>query len=259
MFTDMSGIHVRHAAHPEAIDALSPEESADIDTVLFYDMAGIPGTGVPDGSDTEGKPSLAYRNSIESLLDHGVGIVLLNHALVSWPHWPLWRQITRTSFLLQAGELNGRHTPGSGYRGGHGPHPNPTFSVHPQQDHPVLEALGDGFEITDELYLKTDGFESSVLPLLRADYPFTSENFTAPPMASAEEQANWNHPAGSDLVVWANALNASPIVCCELGDSPTAFDNGAFRQLLKNALRWTASDEARQWALEWQAEDPGCS
>ncbi len=250
MFDAMPGVDVITVAHPQASAALAPDALADTQAVLFYDMAGIPGTGVPDGSDGQGQPDVGFQSNIEAMLDRGVGIVLLNHATVAWPNWPLWRQITASSFMLMAGELNGEQLPGSGYRGGHGPHPNPTFRVLPQGQHPVLEGLGEGFEIADEIYLKTAGFEGSVLPLLRADYPFEAANFTPPPMAPAAEQAAWQHPPGSDLVVWANALRASPIVVSELGDSPSAFGNPGFRKLLENALRWTASEEARRWAAE---------
>ncbi len=248
MFEAMPGIEVTAVTHPEATVALAPNALADYQTILFYDMAGIPGTGVPDGSDEHGQPGDVLKQHIEALLERGVGLVLLNHATVAWPNWPLWRQITGSSFMLMAGELGGKWLPGSGYRGGHGPHPNPTFRLVPQGEHPVLEGLGEGFEITDEIYLKTPGFEANVLPLLRADYPFIAENFTPPPMASAEEQAGWDHPPGSNLVTWANALASSPIVVSELGDSPSAFRNPGFRRLLENALRWTASAAARQWA-----------
>lgn len=241
-------LEVTAVAHPEATAALAPAALAPYQAVLFYDMAGIPGTGVPDGSDGDGQPSAEFQANIEALLDRGVGLVLLNHATVSWPHWPRWRQITGSSFMLRAGVLNGEQLPGSGYRGGHGPHPNPTLPLVAEPPHPVLDGLTEGFEITDEIYLKTSGFEADVLPLLRGDYPFEADNFTPPPMASPEEQASWQHPPGSNLLVWANAVASSPIVVSELGDSPSAFANPGFRRLLENALTWTASSAARDWA-----------
>jgi len=248
MFEAMPGIEASMVAHPDATDALSPTALEDYAVVLFYDMAGIPGTGVPDGSDQSGQPSEAFAANIDAMLDRGIGLVLLNHATVAWPHWSRWREITGSSFMLMAGELNGVRLPGSGYRGGHGPHPNPTFELIPQGQHPVLDGLEDGFEITDEIYLKTADFEPAVLPLLRGDYPFEAANFTPPPMAPADEQNNWQHPDGSDLLVWANAVASSPIVVSELGDSPSAFGNPGFRKLLENALRWSASADARRWA-----------
>ena len=234
---------------------LQPEYVAAYDSVLFYDMSGIPGVGLlHDGSNDTGVPPAGYVRSIEALVAAGKGLVLLNHATVSWPQWPLWRQIHGSSFMLQEGELNGQTVAGSGYRGGHGPHPNPTLHLRPQGQHPVLAGLEQGFEITDEIYLKTAEYEQNVLPLMRGEYDFVAENFTPPPLAPEAEQANWNHPPGSDLLVWANAVQASPVVVSDVGDSPAAFGNPGFRKLLSNALHWVASDAARQWAQEFRAK-----
>jgi hypothetical protein len=250
MFADQDRVDVTLVEQPAAQVVLRPENAGAYDAVLFYDMSGIPGIGLlHDGANDTGVPPEDYVRSIEALLERGTGIVLLNHATVSWPEWPLWRQITGSSFMLREGDLHGERVPGSGYRGGHGPHPNPTLRLVPEaKDHPVLAGIEDGFEITDEIYLKTAGFEQRVQPLLRGDYEFVAGNFTPPPLAPAEEQQRWDHPPGSDLVVWANAAGASPVVASDVGDSPAAFGNPAFRRLLLNALCWVASPEARAWA-----------
>jgi hypothetical protein len=250
MFEGDDDVDVTMVDQPAAQVVLRPENADAYDAVLFYDMSGIPGVGLlHDGANNTGVPSDDYRASIEALLERGTGIVLLNHGTVSWPEWPLWRQIHGSSFMLQLGDLNGEQTPGSGYRGGHGPHPNPTINLIPvDSDHPVLAGLENGLTITDEIYLKTPGFEANVTPLLRSDYEFVADNFTPPPMASAEEKADWNHPQGSNLLVWANAAGNSPVVASDVGDSPEAFGNPDFRRLLHNALTWVASEQARNWA-----------
>lgn len=249
MFAEMSGITATLVEQPAAQAVLKPEHMGAYDAVLFYDMSGIPGIGLlHDGANDAGIPPEDYKASIEALVKSGKGLVLLNHATVSWPLWPLWREISGSSFMLQAGELDGATTPGSGYRGGHGPHPNPTLRLIPQCKHPVLAGLQDGFEIRDEIYLKTAGFERQVTPLLRGDYDFVAENFTPPPLAPPEEQANWNHPPGSNLLVWAHSAQASPVVASDLGDGPSAYENPGFRRLLENALKWVASAEAKAWA-----------
>ena len=256
MFDDMPGVSSTLVQQPAAQVLLRPENADAYDAVLFYDMSGIPGIGLlHDGANDTGVPPESYRAGIEALLDRGTGLVLLNHATVSWPLWPLWRQITGTSFMLQAGELDGEEVPGSGYRGGHGPHPNPTLHLAPQCRHPVLAGLEDGFEITDEIYLKTAGFETGVKPLLRGDYEFVAENFTPPPLAPPDQQAAWNHPPGSDLIVWANRVGSSPVVASDVGDSPAAFGNPGFRRLIGNALRWVSSEEARAWARSGNDKD----
>lgn len=247
MFAALDGVEMTLVEQPAASVVIA-NSADDYDAVFFYDMCGIPGMDLPhDRSGGTGTPPADYARAIELLLQKGMGLVLVNHATVSWANWPLWRQISGSSFMLSAGELQDQQVPGSGYRGGHGPHPNATIKLLPQGEHPVLEGLSQGFEITDELYLKTDLYGPKVLPLLRGDYEFTANNFTAPPLASAEEQAGWDHPPGSDLIVWANAAGNSPIVVSDVGDGPVAFENPDYRTLIRNALHWVASDAAKSW------------
>ena len=248
MFEGMPTVTTTLVEQPAAQVILQPEHIVDFDAVLFYDMSGIPNVGLThDGANNTGKPPAVFVKAMESLLESGLGLVLLNHATFSWPLWPLWREITRSSAMLSAGELDGRHVPGSGYRGGHGPLPNATVKASPQGEHPVLSGLQAGFEITDELYLKTSGFESTVQPLLRADYEFVAENFTPPPLAPDKEQRSWVHPPGSNLIAWAHGCRQSPVVVTDLGDGPSAFDNPGFARFIENALHWVSSDEARAW------------
>jgi len=145
MFEAMDGVQMTLVEQPAAQVVLQPEHIEPYDAVFFYDMSGIPGAGLlHDGAEAEGQPPPAYRRAIEGLLEAGKGLVLVNHATVSWPRWPLWRRITGSSFMLTAGELDGVAVPGSGYRGGHGPLPNATIRLLPQQTHPVLAGLEDG-------------------------------------------------------------------------------------------------------------------
>lgn len=249
MFDAMEGVTATLVEQPAAQVVLQPGHVEPYDAIFFYDMSGIPGVGLlHDGANDTGIPPKEYVAAIEGLLDAGKGMVLVNHATVGWPLWPRWREITGSSFMLTAGELNGKRTPGSGYRGGHGPLPSATIRLVPQGDHPVLAGLEGGFDITDELYLKTAGYEAKVTPILRGDYDFVQENFTPPPMAPQDEQDNWDHPPGSDLVVWANACRNSPIIVSDVGDSPLAYDDPNYRKLMENSLKWVASEDARAWA-----------
>ncbi len=251
MFSGMEGIVTTLVEQPAAQIVLQPGAVDAYDVIFFYDMCGIPGAGLlHDGANDTGVPPEDYVSAVEGLLDAGKGLILVNHATVSWPLWPLWREISGSSFMLTAGELNGKQVPGSGYRGGHGPLPSATIKLVPQGKHPVLAGLEDGFEITDELYLKTSDYEANVLPLLRGEYDFVAENFTPPPMAPPEEQANWDHPPGSNLIVWANAVGNSPIVVSDVGDSPLAYDDPNYRRMIENAIRWLASSDARDWAKQ---------
>lgn len=252
MLADLPGVNACLVEHPAAQSVLAASDAARWDAVLFYDMCGIPGIGAThDLADEHGTPTPDYVAAIEALLARGTGIVLLNHGTVQWPFWPLWREISGSSFQLTNTLVDGEMVPGSGYRGGHGPLPNATVQLVAQARHPALEGLDGGFEVTDELYLKSPAFESSVLPLLRANYDFVQENFSPPPLAPADQQASWKHPRGSDLVAWANAAGRSAVVATDIGDGPSTYASAGFRRFLANSLAWVASDAAREWVIEW--------
>ena len=248
MFDDNPDVIATFVEQPAAQVMLRPKNVAPYDAVVFYDMWGVPLDGASAGQDL---PPADYVMAIEALLESGKGLVLLNHALVQWPLWPLWREISGSTFMLAEGELQGRRLPGSGYRGGAGePHRNVTHRLSPVDPaHPVVAGLGDGFVITDELYLRLPHRPSAdIIPLLISDYEFTQANFNPPPLAPKDQQQAWRHPDGDNLVVWAKRTRNSPVVASEAGDGPPAYNNPAFRQMLSNAIAWVASQEARTWA-----------
>lgn len=241
MFDENPEVNSTAVEQPAAQVMLRPENVQPYDTIVFYDMLAIDGSPIPED----------YKASIEALIESGKGIVMMNHATLQWPAWEGWREISGSSFRLGGeGEVFGEIVPASGYRGGGGePERNGHHHLSPvQKGHPVLEGLEDGFDIVDEIYIKTKGFESrpGILPLMRSDYPMVKENFNAP-VASAEERAKWDHPEGSDLIVWANKAGNSPVVAMDAGDGPEAYTNPQFRKLLNNAIHWVASDDARAW------------
>jgi hypothetical protein len=248
IFDDNPELTASFVDQPAAQAVLRPDSAKNYDAILFYDMWGIP---MDPTSSASAEPPADYVKSIEALLARGTGLVLLNHALVQWPQWPLWREISGTTFLLSQSEQGGKTVPGSGYRGGAGePHRNARHRLSVVDPaHPVSRGLGEGFEIVDELYLRMPAAESpDIKPLLISDYPFTEKNFNPPPLASQEEQARWHHPDGNNVIVWAKRTGNSPIVASEAGDGPEAYANPAFRRMLYNALGWVASEEARAWA-----------
>lgn len=248
IFDQSSAMTSTFVEQPAAQVMLRPENVAPYDVVLFYDMWGIP---MDPTSSASAEPPADYVRAIEALLASGKGLVLFNHALVQWPLWPLWREISGTTFRLTEGEVNGVKVPGSGYRGGGGePHRNATHHLTPvDPSHPVAAGLEKGLTLTDELYLRTPlAASDDIVPLFRSDYAFTRANFNPPPLAPKEEQERWNHPDGDNINVWAKRSRGAPVVACEGGDGPPAYANPDFRRLVENAVKWVASPEARAWA-----------
>jgi trehalose utilization protein len=125
-------------------------------------------------------------------------------------------------------------------------------------DHPVTRGIPDAFDLEDELYLMPT-LEDDVVPLLRSDARFTTDEFYSAGLAvqgQRDTNAGWTHPPGSDLVGWAKRVGSSPIVYLQPGHGPATYASPAYRQLLGNAIRYVASDDAHAWATEGGAVGP---
>ncbi len=90
------------------------------------------------------------------------------------------------------------------------------------------------------------------MPLLRHDADVAPQRFTSTyehVLHGSDAAPDCSgHPPASDLVAWATAAAASPVVYVQPGDSAATFGVAGYRQLIGNAVDWVASPEARAWA-----------
>jgi type 1 glutamine amidotransferase len=114
--------------------------------VLFYFFP----QGAPTGCGVAGDPARA----IGDLLDAGQGLVVLHHALLAYPDWPLWDEIV-----------------GCSGRGRFSYHPGTRYEARVAQgENPILDGLA-GWEMTDETYVMPP---AEGAPLLTAAHPLSS-------------------------------------------------------------------------------------
>jgi uncharacterized protein len=224
---------------------LTPTAVTAFDALVFYDMPGITFTRADPPTEFP-RPSDSMVEGMRALLQEGVGMVFLHHAVASWPAWEEYAEIVGGRFHYQPGTLRGVSYPDSGYR----------FEVHHTVEvldptHPVCAGLGSLFELTDELYL-SPVFEGSVVPLLRTTFAMDdpSQFFSADAAIRGRRNTNdgWTHPTGSQLVGWAKNAGNSPVVYLQFGDGPATYADPSFRRVVDNAVRWVASEEAHAWA-----------
>ncbi len=233
---------VCHVEQPAAQRCLGPQAASDYDAILCYDMPGIDFTAADAPRLVTPDPD--FVRDYLAMLEEGVGVVFMHHAIAAWPAWPEYAEIVGGRFHYRPASLRGQQWPDSGYRH------QVTHSVRTVASHPVTEGVPEHFEITDELYL-CPVFEEDVVPLLRSDYNFQDNNFYSAARAVAGEmhsRVDWNHPAGSNLVAWAKRWGNSPIVYLQGGDDAAAMANEHVRRLVHNAIRWVSSDAAHVWA-----------
>lgn len=242
-----------HVEHPAAEYFFDPALAEDFDVFLFYDaFAGRKMTGMgPNGRPTYDypPPSEKLQADLKQLLTNGdKGFVLFHHALASWVHsWPAGVNGTNAYIEMMGAaadwglgvkNVRGKDYPKSGYRQG----TEQRITV-VDTAHPITEGVGD-FDIVDEPYL-CPILEDSVHPLLRTDFEPTVEKFAhAPNGANAGE----GHPPGSNLAGWVKTAENTPVVYIQPGHDNNAWSHPSFRRLMLNAIKWSASPEAKEWA-----------
>lgn len=235
LFQSMEGISATMVDQPAAAKLMNPEGMRGFDALVLYDMPGLDfeaGAGAPLHLDPP--PGLA--EGFRALLEDGKGVVALHHALAGWPTWDEYHEWLGGRFLYHPGTVRGRRVLDSGYAHG------VTYEAVVLADHPVTAGLPPRFALTDETYL-AEIFAEDVMPLLRADIPFTREQFFSAELAvggSMYERGGWDHPPGSDLIGWTREVASSRLVYLQPGDGPSVYDDPNYRRLVENAIRWVA-------------------
>lgn len=218
--------------------------SGRFDAIVCYDMPGVDFSGAVPGSAVPPPPG--YVHALQALMEAGQGFVFLHHALAAWPVWEEYAEIVGGRFHYRPARLRGVEWPDSGYRR----HVRHTVRV--VAEHPVTEGLPARFETCDELYL-CPVFEEDVLPLLRSEHDFSDRGFHSALRAitgNPDSNEGWSHPPGSALLGWAKHHRNSPVVYLQGGDDGEALADPHYRRLVHNAVRWVASEGAREWVQQ---------
>lgn len=145
-----------------------------------------------------------------NLLKQGVGILFLHHSLASYQNWDEYEKILGGRYYLAAGTKDGKSHEASTYQ--HDVEV-PVHVVDP--NHPVTRGVSD-FILHDEVYGKYEVLPD-MHPLLRTSHPLSSKTVA------------WWHPYGK-----------SRIVFIQLGHDHWAYENPAYRKLVKQAIVWVS-------------------
>lgn len=182
----------------------------------------------PDANDLYGSDSLEYydvlvfydmvqdispqqKSDFMECLEKGVGMVFLHHALVSYQHWDAFHEVVGGKYVLADMMDEADSSSASNYK-----HDESIRVLIADRDHPVTAGLQD-FEILDEVYINYR-VGDHVAPLLKT-----------------------SHPLSPPLIGWTNVHGRSRIVYLQSGHDRHAFDNTHYRQLVQQAIEWTAA------------------
>jgi hypothetical protein len=245
-----------HATSPSAQRWLAPEFAGQWDTILLHDIAGLALKRGIDPVPIAPDPGVA--EDLVGLLNAGQGIVVLHHAISSWPSWDGWAEAIGARFLYAPGRLRGVDLPSSGYRVGR-------FTVKmTDAAHPICAGVSD-FEINDELYF-APVLTDRIQPILHHDSDMSGELFqdtydevshgASTGVTCAGRAADGGLHGGSRLMGWTTVAGQSPLATLLMGDGPSTFEHPMFRLLLGNALDWASSSHARNFAKAAPFEVP---
>jgi type 1 glutamine amidotransferase len=241
MFETMEDIAWTHVEQPAAVALFSAAAARPFDALVMYDMPGMLFNNGKTRLQTEFVPHPPeLERGMAELLDAGKPLIFLHHAIAGWPTWVEYEKIIggRFHFRSTATRID------DGFRH------DTTHHLRAAVEHPITRGLGEGFDIEDELYLYTIDEEDKI-PLLRSGYEFDASNFSSTEEAGRSGKftnTGWAHPKGSNLIAWVKNAGNSPVTYIQAGHGPTAFANPSYRRLLSNAIRWSISPGAREWA-----------
>lgn len=149
-----------------------------------------------------------------SLLDRGVGIVGLHHAIAAWNQWPEYWKIIGARYFLKDTEENGKTWARSTYQ-----HDADIVYRPIKTDHPVTAGLR-AFTLRDETY-KGFRMEPDVEVILTAEHE------------AAQREAGWVHQ-----------YRQSRVCYLQPGHGPGCFSDLHYRQLVEQAILWVSARTA---------------
>jgi len=186
-----------HVRHPNAYEMLKADKIALYDVVLLYDM--------PKEISEE-----AQKDFI-TMLEDGMGLVVLHHAFCSYDFWPEYIAITGGRYHHFPWKENDVEKPVSTYKH------DVTFDVKVvDRNHPITRGV-ENFRITDETYGGTE-----ILP-------------TVHPLLATDESTS------GALVCWTNHYRNARVATFTLGHDHLTWKNPAFIRILSQSIRWAAS------------------
>lgn len=157
------------------------------------------------------KISEKRRDNFIALLEGGVGLVVLHHAIAAFSDWPEYRKIIGTKYWLETTEENGVKHEKSLWKEG------VDMKLHVEDSaHPVMAGITD-FVIHDETYKNYD-LEPGNHVILSCDAPTSQKE-----------------------VAWTRMYRNAKICFIQPGHGAFAYGDENYRRMLHQAITWVAA------------------
>ena len=240
MFESFEGTEAFLVEHPLAECVLNPQSLSDVDAVVLYDM---PGGNPWAGPGYEVQPSAEFKRGFHALLEAGMPIVALHHAIAAWTSWPDYAEALGGILLHFPGSVRGKPVMDGGTR-----FDVPMTISAEDPAHPLFAGLPASFILDDEAYLM-EVFEDSVDPVARSDVEFSCRHLYSLKLAmTGERRSNrgWERPPGSNVVAWTKRSINSAVAYIQPGHFSRTFENPNYRLLVRNAIEWSMAQSWRK-------------
>jgi len=196
-YPDIEYVHLPQKDHSELFEDIS---GWPYDVIVLYNMTQ--------------NISEKRRQNFVQLLDRGVGLVVLHHAIAAFQDWPEFQDIIGARYFLEEGTTAGVTHPKSGYQH------DVDFTVHVEDpDHPVTRGLTD-FRVHDETY---------------NNWYLASGNRVL---------LTTNHPASDKALCWVRRFRNANVCYIQMGHGPTIFADESYRRLIVQSICWAAGGRA---------------
>lgn len=195
IFKENAEIAFTEAKQGKSSEAYDRDDLLGVDVLVLYDMVQ--------------KITDAQKAKFLSLLEKGVGLVVLHHALASYQSWPEHEKTVGGKFLLRPETRDGATTPKSGTGGG-------PLDIHVVSKEHAITAGMDDFTFQDEYYIRCRVSDKVTLLL-------TTDN-----------------PKNQRQVAWCREHGKSRIVYLMSGHDQRVYNHPSYRRFVANAIRWAA-------------------
>jgi len=195
LFEQLPGIKA-YIQHTDEFTS-SPQEVRDgYDALVFYGM--LKDTPTNEAPWYARKPLAA----LERLGQTHQGIVVLHHALLAYPDWPVWDEIAGVQARIMRSY-----------------HPGESLGVQvAAPEHPICQGVSD-FEMVDETYMmdvKPDAVEGNQVVLTT------------------------QHPRSIRSLGWARTYQNARVFCFASGHGEATYANPGFQRVLANGILFVA-------------------
>lgn len=206
------------APFKEMFDSLKGPEFTFVDlkddSEIFEDISNWPYDAIVLYNMSQAISEKRRQNFI-TLLERGVGLVSLHHAIAAFSEWPEYRKIIGTKYWLEEKVEAGVTHPKSLWEEG------VEMKLHVEDPvHPVTKGVAD-FVIHDETYKGYD-LEAGNHLLLSCDAPGSQRE-----------------------VAWAREYRNAKVCFVQPGHGADAYANENFRRLLLQAIQWVGTRDSR--------------